>query len=494
MDDGSTFEPMDEADFKVREEKLREALLDAQFDLAEKKSEAILILLNGPDGSGKGEVLNRLHNWLDPRAIATMAYDIEAPEETRRPGGWRYWHDMPERGRLGVVLGSWYHVLLLRRATKQISRADFVDRLEKVNRVETMLTEERVRVVKIWLGLSASKAAKRFRRKHEGPGGIKHPLVKEWGKIDTKKERERLVEAAVELVATTGPQSAPWHFIPATDPLARDLAVGELVLSAIRAANTHKLPGKRRRPATRPRRISSGPSALKALDLSLCLQKEEYHDRLATAQKQLYDLTRSKSFEERGLVCVFEGNDAAGKGGAIKRLRSSLDPVHSEVYPIAAPDEASLAHPYLWRFWLRVPERGDTAIFDRSWYGRLLVERVEGFAAPAEWQRAYDEINDFEHLLTGGGYIVQKFWLSIDQDEQLARFEARKEVPHKRFKITDEDWRNREKWPLYAAAVEDMIALTSTPIAPWTLVEANDKRFARVKVIETLVNRLETEL
>jgi AMP-polyphosphate phosphotransferase len=494
MDDGQAFEPMEPDMFAARVERLREELLDAQFDLADSAAGTILILLNGPDGSGKGEVLNRLHEWLDPRAIKTMAYDIDAAEGNRRPGGWQYWRDMPRYGRVGVVLGSWYHVLLLRRATQEIDRGQFVDRLEMVNRVEAMLSDERVQVVKIWLGLSADKAAKRFRRKHDGPGGFKHPLVREWSRIDKKKERERLVEAAEDVIAATGPGSAPWYYVPATDPLARDIAVGELVLKALREALARRSRHAPRTPSARPRRISSGPSALKDLDLSLTVDKTEYQDRLTVAQKRLYEQTRSKAFKNRGLVCVFEGNDAAGKGGAIKRLRGALDPVRSEVYSIAAPDEAARAHPYLWRFWLKIPGRGETAIFDRSWYGRVLVERVEGFAAPADWRRAYDEINDFEHLLAGGGYIVQKFWLSIDQDEQLARFEARKEVPHKRFKITDEDWRNREKWPLYAAAVEDMIALTSTPLAPWTLVEANDKRHARVKVIETLVNRLEAEL
>jgi polyphosphate kinase 2 (PPK2 family) len=268
--------------------------------------------------------------------------------------------------------------------------------------------------------------------------------------------------------------------------------VGEIVLKALRAAP--KAPPRRSRPATKPRRVSRGALALPALDLTKSLGRDEYKSRLRAAQMRLYKLTRSKKFADRGLICVFEGNDAAGKGGAIRRLRAALDPIQSEVYPIAAPGDEARARPYLWRFWRRIPERGHIAIFDRSWYGRVLVERVEGFAAPAEWLRAYQEINDFEHLINGGGYIVHKFWLAIDSDEQLARFEARRNIPRKRFKITEEDWRNREKWPLYAAAVEDMVSLTSTPVAPWTLVEANDKRYARVKVLETLVERLEVGL
>ncbi|MEM8572047.1 MAG: polyphosphate:AMP phosphotransferase [Pseudomonadota bacterium] len=492
--DASVLDPMNEAEFKARETVLRESLLDAQFDLAEKESETILVLLNGPDGAGKGQVLNRLHSWLDPRAIKTMAYDIEAYEEVRRPGGWRYWRDLPAYGEIGVVLGSWYHYLLHRRALKLISKDEFTQRLDMVDRIETMLTAERVRTVKIWLKLSAGKAAKSVKQHTSAAAGIKNPLLREWRSIDTKGERKRLIQAAQEVLDVSAAHSVLWHEVPALDPMARDLAVGELLLGAMREAIAAKPKRKRSRPATRPRRVAPGPSRLQAMDLSLSLEKSDYRERLKKAQDDLYGLTRSKAFRKRALVCVFEGNDAAGKGGAIKRLRSALDPVHSSVISIAAPDDAALAHPYLWRFWQHIPDRGDAAIFDRSWYGRVLVERVEGFAAPADWRRAYDEINDFEELLSGGDYIVHKFWLSIDPDEQLRRFEERKVVPHKRFKITDEDWRNREKWPAYAAAVEDMIALTSTRRAPWTLVEANDKRFARVKVIETLVARLKAEL
>jgi len=491
MADGD-FEPLDAETFGAREEPLREALLDAQFDFAEARTRTLLILVNGADGAGKGEVLYRLHEWLDPRAITTMAYDINHPDETRRPGGWRYWHDLPERGRIGVVLGSWYHALLLRRATGAIGEARFHSRLERVNRVEAMLAAEGVHLLKIWLTLSADKAAKRFRKKRDGPGGFRRPLLREWKEIDTKKERRRLVEAAHEIQAMPAPPDAPWHDVPASDPLARDLRVGELLLDALRAA-----PAKPRRPRGRAaagRRISRGAPVLPALDLAQSLKRIDYKERLRAAQLRLYNLTRSKRFTDRALVCIFEGNDAAGKGGAIRRLRAALDPIQSEVHPIGAPSDEALARPYLWRFWRRIPERGDIAIFDRSWYGRVLVERVEGLAAPADWRRAYDEINDFEHLLNGGGYIVHKFWLAIDSDEQLARFKAREDTPHKRFKITEEDWRNREKWPQYAAAVEDMVALTSTPVAPWTLVEANDKRFARVKVLETLVDRIETAL
>lgn len=477
----------------VRARALRQALLDAQFDLAQSKSETLLVLLNGPDGSGKGEVLNRLNEWLDPRTVATMAYDISDAEEGRRPAGWRYWRDLPSRGRIGVVIGSWYHVMLLRRATGQLDHPGFMAMLERVNRTEAMLGAEGVRVVKVWLDLNHELAEKRFRAKAKIGTGARRPLVVEWGAIDKRKERRRIIDAAEELRSSPGAQEWPWAVVPARNRHARDLAIGDLVLEALRAAPKSRAQHQRRAP-TAPRRVSRGPSALAALDLGQSLGKREYARRLRDAQDRIYSLTRRKAFHSRALICVFEGNDAAGKGGAIRRLRAALDPIQSAIHPIAAPSDVALAHPWLWRFWKRMPDRGEIAIFDRSWYGRVLVERVEGLAARSEWRRAYQEIADFEHLLHGSGYIVHKFWLAIDQDEQLARFRAREDTPHKRFKITEEDWRNREKWPLYAAAIEDMVALTSTPVAPWTLVEANDKRFSRVKVVETLAERLEREL
>lgn len=493
MPDIDHFEPLDETAFDVAERQLRKELLESQFDFAEAKTETLLVLVNGPDGAGKGEVLNRLNEWLDPRGVRTMAYDINDAEEGRRAIGWRYWRDLPSRGGIGVVIGSWYHVMLLRRATKALDRPAFLTTLERVNRVEAMLAAEGVRVLKIWLDLSADKAAIRFRKKRKGPGGFKKPLVVEWSAIDTRKERRRVVAAAHEMIHATGPKDAPWHVVAADDPLARDLEVGRLVLGALNAAPRQSSRARPRAP-TRPRRVSNGPASLPALDLGQKLDKAEYKERVKDARRRLYALTRRFAFRDRAMVLVFEGNDAAGKGGAIRRLRGALDPIQSMVFPVGAPNEEELAHPYLWRFWRRIPDRGEICIFDRSWYGRVLVERVEGYASTADWRRAYQEINDFEHMLHGSGYIVHKFWLAIDSDEQLARFKARQDTPYKRFKITDDDWRNREKWPLYATAVEDMVTLTSNAAAPWTLVEANDKRFSRVKVLETVVERLEAEL
>jgi polyphosphate:AMP phosphotransferase len=485
-------ELMEPPDPDAEVEALRSALLDAEFDLAEQKARTVLVLINGPDGAGKGEVLNRLCEWLDPRSVDVMAYDLSDPEENRRTPGWRYWRDMPRRGRIGLVVGSWYHALLRARALRHTDRDGFARSLRAINEFETMLDREGVLLVKIWLGLAPEVSARRLRLKREQVQGPGRTLVREWAEVDRKKELARLAEAVSDLVAASGDGPRPWTVIDASDPHHRDLAVGQTLLAALH----EPLPRRPRatKPPARPRRITTGPSALSWLDLTQRIDKAGYDSALEAAQDRLFDLTHSKAFRKRGLICAFEGNDAAGKGGAIRRLRAALDPREAFVHGIAAPTEDDLAHPWLWRFWRRLPDRGQTAIFDRSWYGRVLVERVEGFASPEDWRRAYAEINHFERQLTDGGYIVQKFWLAIDPDEQLRRFEARASTRHKRFKITEEDWRNRDKLPAYAVAVEDMLALTSTDHAPWTLVAANDKRFSRLKVLETLVDRLDKEL
>jgi polyphosphate kinase 2 (PPK2 family) len=236
------------------------------------------------------------------------------------------------------------------------------------------------------------------------------------------------------------------------------------------------------------------PNVLQSLDLDQSLAKKDYKKGLKDQQRRVTALTLSKKFEKRSLVAVFEGDDAAGKGGSIRRVVQALDPRIARVIPIAAPSDEEQAQPYLWRFWRHIPRRGHTTIFDRSWYGRVLVERVEGFATDGAWMRAYEEIRNFEAELTDYGVIVVKFWLSIDKDEQLRRFKEREKIGYKRYKITEEDWRNREKWDDYARAVHDMVDRTGTTHAPWTLVEANDKYFARVKVLKTLADRLEAEL
>lgn len=284
---------------------------------------------------------------------------------------------------------------------------------------------------------------------------------------------------------------APWYVIEGADEYYRSLSVGRIILEGLQAALKHK--GRPRpQPHAAPLMSSLDKlSLLDSLDLSRKLDKDDYKEQLATEQARLSGLMRDKRMRGHALMAVFEGNDAAGKGGAIRRVTGALDPRQYRTVPIAAPTEEERAQPYLWRFWRHVPGRGQFTIFDRSWYGRVLVERVEGFCAEADWLRAYSEINDFEEQLHNYGIVLVKFWLSIDKDTQKQRFKEREEVAFKRYKITDEDWRNRDKWDLYVDAVDDMVDRTSTEIASWTLVEANDKRYARVKVLRTINEALE---
>jgi polyphosphate kinase 2 (PPK2 family) len=237
-----------------------------------------------------------------------------------------------------------------------------------------------------------------------------------------------------------------------------------------------------------------GRNVLSELNLKHKLTESDYEAQLAKWQARLSELVRDPRFKGRSLVCAFEGADAAGKGGAIRRITAAMDARDYQIIPVAAPTEEERAQPYLWRFWRHMPRHGRVAIFDRTWYGRVLVERVEGFCAEADWLRAYTEINDFEHDLADAGVIVVKFWLQISQEEQLRRFKEREKIEFKRFKITEEDWRNREKWDAYQEAICDMVDRTSTGTAPWTLIEANDKGYARVKVLRTICERVEAEL
>lgn len=293
------------------------------------------------------------------------------------------------------------------------------------------------------------------------------------------------------MLRRTSRDYAPWHIVEGVDPNYRSLAVGRILLESLQAALANNPKSKHQGNVAPLGRSIDDRSLLGALDLSVRLDKADYQEQLVTEQARLAGLLRDKRMRRHALVAVFEGNDAAGKGGAIRRVAAALDPRQYRIVPIAAPTEEERAQPYLWRFWRHIPARGKFTIFDRSWYGRVLVERVEGFCTPADWMRAYGEINDFEEQLVNAGVVLVKFWLAIDQQTQLERFEEREQIPFKRYKITEDDWRNRDKWDDYAQAVGDMVDRTSSEIAPWTLVEANDKRWARVKVLRTINEALE---
>jgi len=470
---------------------VREALLDAQLDLLQAARFPVVILLAGVDCAGKGETMNLLHEWMDPRHIESHAQRELTDEERERPSMWRYWRDLPPKGKIGIFIGSWYSSPLVDNVQGHTKNAELDQQLDRIIRFETMLCNEGALILKFWLHLSEDNQKKRLKKLEKDPKTSWRVNDTDW-KNYKMYDRFRLVSE--RMLRTTSTPEAPWIIVEGTDDRYRSLSIGKAILDAMRRRlDAPELP-KSGEPL--PPLFSSidGLQILQTLDMTKKIDKQKYDDELETLQGRLNLLTRHKDFDKISVVVLFEGNDAAGKGGSIRRMTQALDARAYRIIPIAAPTEEERAQPYLWRFWRHLPRRGRFAIFDRSWYGRVLVERVEGYCTQTDWMRAYSEINDFEEQMVRNHTVVVKFWLAITQQEQLKRFKEREKIGFKRFKITEEDWRNREKWPQYEQAVCDMIDRTSTEIAPWTLVEANDKNHARIKVLKTLCSQIEQAL
>jgi len=481
---------VDKETFRVEEPKLRAALLETQEQLRENGSFPVIILISGVDGSGKGETINILYEWMDPRYLSTHAFYAPTAEERARPSMWRYWRALPPKGRIGIFSGSWYSHPIAERISNSLSRSDFDQRMDQLNRFEAMLVNEGALVLKFWIHLSKDAQRERLKSIEANPLTRWRVTKASWDRLKTY---DKLQEVAGHLLRTTNTPWAPWIIVEGTDDRYRSLTVGRTILDSLQK----RLAEKREQsspvaPPLSPRIDSL--DVLSSLDMSQSLNKKAYETELATWQGRLAELMRHPEFKKRALILAFEGSDAAGKGGAIRRVMSAMDARQYQIIPIAAPTEEERAQPYLWRFWRHMPRLGRVVIFDRTWFGRVLVERVEGFCSEADWLRAYSEINDFEHDIWRAGGIVIKFWLQISDEEQLKRFEERAQIEHKRFKITEEDWRNREKAGAYHTAVCDMVDRTSSGTAPWTIVESNDKLFARIKVLRTICERLEKEL
>jgi AMP-polyphosphate phosphotransferase len=488
FDTASIAHEVDKATWKKEEPKLRQALLAAQYRVLSEKKFPVLVLIGGVEGAGKGETVNLLHEWMDPRHIISHAFDAPSEDERARPAMWRFWERLPPKGRIGVFFGAWHSQPIVDSALGTIEKAEVDQRVAEVNRFEKMLSDEGVLLVKFWFHLTRKQQRKRL----DALAADKHTRWRV-GADERKlfKKYDALSEASEHFVRSTSTGWAPWYVVNGAEARYRSLTVGKTLLAAIddRLAEGAASTSSTNAPPLLP--PIDGRNVIRALDLKQKLGDERYEQQLEKWQGRLALLSRDEKFKKVSVVCVFEGNDAAGKGGAIRRITAAVDARLIRPIPIAAPTEEERAQPYLWRFWRHLPRHGRVAIFDRSWYGRVLVERVEGYATEAAWMRAYQEINDFEQELLDGGCILSKFWLAITKEEQFKRFKDRERTPFKRFKITDDDWRNRKKWDEYERAVCDMIDRTSTEEAPWTLVEANDKNFARVKVMKTLVRAVE---
>jgi len=483
--------------YKREEPKLREALLNLQFELAERRGFPVILLVGGVDGAGKGETVNLLNEWMDPRSIATNAMPAPSDEERERPAMWRFWRALPPKGTIGVFFGSWYTEPIIARVTGNSSRVELDDSIKEICDFERMLADEGALVIKFWFHLSKQQQRRRLKSLSKDP-------QLSWQVTDQDWERFRLYDkfrkTCEHVLGRTSTAHAPWVVIEGSDARYRHVMVGRTLIEALserlgaRANASKKSKAGPATPLAHSPPAADGLTVLNRLDMSQQLTKAAYKKAFEYLQRRLNVLSRSKKYHKRSIVLVFEGNDAAGKGGAIRRITRCLDARYYRIVPVAAPTDEERAQPYLWRFWRHVPKRGHMTIFDRSWYGRVLVERVEGFCSENDWHRAYGEINAFEEQMAHHGIIVIKFWLAITKEEQEARFKAREVSPIKRHKLTEEDWRNREKWDDYAQAVCDMVERTSTDNAPWHLIEANSKYFARIKVLQTVVETLEDAL
>jgi polyphosphate:AMP phosphotransferase len=467
---------------------LRTELLGLQQSL-EVAEIPVMCLIAGVDGAGKGDVINILNEWLDPRYLRTYAFGEPSDEERERPPHWRYWMSLPERGRIGLYVLAWYGPPISDRLYGRIGSARLDAELGRINRLEKALVDDGGLLVKVWLHLSRKQQRKRYEKLESNPDTS-------WQVTDIDKKHLRLydplVQVAERVLRETSTPHAPWLIMNGYDANSRRLAVARHLIDRLSI-----------RLAQRPAMLAGGAelsppdsdlSLLASLDLSARLSRKSYQERKAQYQGRLSKLTRKLRSDRRSSILVFEGWDAAGKGGVIRRITPALDARNYRVIPIAAPSDEEKAHHYLWRFWRHLPRAGKVTIYDRSWYGRVLVERVEGYATADEWLRAYSEINDFEEDLTDHGIVLLKFWLHISPDEQLRRFQDRESTVYKRHKISADDYRNRAKWPLYEAAVNEMVTRTSTGYAPWHLIPANDKYHARTEVLRTICEAYEKAL
>lgn len=465
---------------------LRTKLIQAQLSLRE-AGFPVIIIVTGDDLAGRREVVDLLSEWMDPRFIDTQSFGEVSEHEKAHPLFWRYWQALPPAGRIAVLTNAWPTYLLAKRLTGKLGRKQAAQFAIEGRAFETTLSDEGALILKIYLHLPP-KQLRRLTASFDGPLLSQEATVL---RKHLQKHTGRTLAVIEQTLAETTIPQCPWNVIESADRHYRNVTVGRLVLDRINEQIKRR---RARKPAARA--VIVGASAetrtiLDTVDLSVKLSDPEYQRRMGDLKTRLNDLAISAHKKRIGVVAAFEGWDASGKGGTIRRLVQSMNAPLYRVIPIAAPSADERAYHYLWRFWKHIPPRGRFVVFDRTWYGRVLVERVEGFATEPQWRRAYDEINDFERQLTDDGMILLKFWLHISKDEQLRRFKERERVPFKRYKIGPDDYRNRQKWNQYDVAVNEMIARTSTPTAPWHIIPSNDKQYARVKVLSEVVKAME---
>jgi len=486
---------------EVAKEEYKRLKDDADLKLADLQRQAkilgipVIVVFEGWSASGKGTLINELILPLDPRGFTVYSARGPTQEEAFYPFLWRFWKQTPTRGRLAIFDRSWNRRVVTDRVLGQVTGKRLGQAFEDIRAFERQLTDDGVVIVKCFLHISKKEQKRRF-------DALRASAATAWrvteDDLRQHKQYAEYLAAAEDMLIETDADYAPWTVVEAHDRRFATLKIFATVIDALQRGVA--IAKERSQPVSRP--LGEGvplvsafkTTALDHVNLSLSLTPEEYATRLKKAQATLRELEHEIYLRRVPVVIAYEGWDAAGKGGNIRRLTQNLDPRGYEVVPIAAPNDVEKAHHYLWRFWTQMPKAGHIAIFDRTWYGRVLVERVEGFCTETEWRRAYREINGMEQHLVNFGTVLLKFWLHIDPDEQLRRFREREGMAHKQWKITEEDWRNREKMGQYREAVEEMLHRTTTPYAPWTIVESNCKRCARVKVLETACEAIRERL
>lgn len=462
---------------------VREALLDAQFRFRDADF-SVAMVIAGAEGAGKGETVHALLEWLDAHGIETHALSKPSDEELARPTYYRFWRRLPPQGKIAIFFGSWYTDPIVQRIDGLIDENKFEHDMHRIVEFERMLASENTLLIKIWLHITKHQQKRVLKRLHKNPDTAWRVTERDWAYHKTYDE---FIKVSGSTIGFTSKPHAPWHIVESADRRHRNMDVALYLLDRLE----HRLSEPRKSdPVAESLPVPAKVNVVNTLKLNRSIDRGKYETSLEKWQGRLGQLARHMTEQDLAVAMVFEGSDGAGKGGCIRRVVHALDERYYQVIPVAAPTDEELARPYLWRFWRRLPGKGCINIYDRSWYGRVLVERIEGFCQPDDWKRAYAEINAFEQELSEERILVIKFWLSISDDEQLKRFKLREETGYKRYKLTEEDWRNRDKAPAYEAAACDMIARTSTPYSPWTLVEANNKRFARVKVLKTICKRL----
>ena len=478
-------------EYKEEKERLGARLGLLQRKLKEAKV-PVLIVFDGYDAAGKGLQINRLIQTLDPRGFDVYTGDKDGEEERMHPFLWRFATKAPANGRIVIFDTSWYKRVQMDRFARKMKEKEVEAAFSDILAFEKQLVDGGTALVKLFFKISEKEQKKRFEKLESSAETSWRVKKEEWERNRHYEKYEKINE---EMIERTHTSYAPWTIIDATHKdqaaLAVMTAVADAMEAALKAHETGREPGVYEGPMP-PDKYKKG--ILSKADLTKSMEREEYEKKLDKLQKKLERL-HSELYRYRiPVVLGFEGWDAAGKGGAIRRLTAHLDPRGYKVCPTASPNDVEKIHHYMWRFWNNFPKDGHIAIFDRTWYGRVMVERIEGFCTEDEWRRAYREINDVEAHLVHSGAVVLKFWIHIDKDEQERRFNDRMKNPEKQWKITDEDWRNREKWDQYEEAVNEMLERTSTKDAPWIVVEGNSKYYARIKVLETVVDALEKKI